>query len=130
MSVVFVELLMSCVKELHDEEYCRGVVEAVAELAASRQVAYRGRRGVTYVLNLSRGDQPYVKTAVDHRRKKGLVLTLAGEGYIIFLMYERGDDNKFRPIHAEVINAEVAAAANHNAPSGVLQRLLSHKQNA
>jgi hypothetical protein len=67
MSVVFVELFAACLKELHDEEYCRGVVEAVAELAASRQVAYRGRRGVTYVLNLPRGDQP---TGVDSRRSK------------------------------------------------------------
>jgi len=122
MSVVFVELFAACFKELRDEEYCRGVVEAVAELAETRQVAYRGKKGVTYVLNLPRGDQPYVKTAIDHRRKKGLAFTLVGDRYIIFLMYER--DNKFRPIHAEVINAEIAAAANHNAPSGVLQRLL------
>jgi hypothetical protein len=127
MSVVFVELFAACLKELHDEEYCRGVVETVAELAASRQVTYRGRRGVTYVLNLPRGDQPQVLIAVD-QKKRGLMLTLVGEGYMMFLMYKR--DDKFRPIHAEVINAEIAAAANHNAPSGVLQRLLSHKQNA
>jgi hypothetical protein len=127
MSVVFVELLMSCVKELYDVEYCRDVVETVAELAETRQVTYRGRRNVTYVLNLPRGDQPQVLIAVD-QKKKGLMLTLVGEGYMMFLMYKR--DDKFRPIHAEVINAEIAAAANHNAPSGVLQRLLSHKQNA
>jgi len=127
MSVVFVELFAACFKELRDVEYCRGVVEAVAELAETRQVAYRGKKGVTYVLNLPHGDQPQVLIAVD-QKKKGLMLTLVGEGYMMFLMYKR--DNKFRPIHAEVINAEVAAAANHNTPSGVLQRLLSHKQNA
>jgi len=124
---VFAQLFMACFKELRDEEYCRGVVEATAELAETRRVAYRGRRGITHVLNLPRGDQPQVLIAVD-QKKKGLVLTLVGEGYMIFLMYKRED--KFRPIHAEVVNAEVAATANQNLPSGVLQRLLSRTQNA
>jgi hypothetical protein len=123
MSAVFVELFTSCFKELRDEEYCRGVVETVAELAETRQVAYRGRKGVTYVLNLPRGDQPHVMVAVDHRNKKSLMLTLAGEGHITFLAYEH-NDGKFHPVHAEVVNAEIAAAANLNMPSGVLQRLL------
>jgi hypothetical protein len=118
----FVELFMACYKELRDEEYCRGVVETAAELAETRRVAYRGKRGVTYVLKLPRGDQPHVLFAVDRVHKKGLVLTLVGEGYVVFLTYERGD--KFRPVHAELVNAEIAAAANHSMPSGVLQRLL------
>jgi len=127
MNDVFVEVFMACFKELRDEEYCYDVVKAVAELAETRRVEYRGKRGVTYVLNLPRGDQPQVLIAVD-QKKKGLVLTLVGEGYMIFLMYKRED--KFRPIHAEVVNAEVAATANQNLPSGVLQRLLSRTQNA
>jgi len=127
MSEVFVELFMACYKELRDEEYCRGVVETAAELAETRRVAYR-KRGVTYVLNLPRGDQPHVLFAVDRVHKKGLVLTLVGDGYIIFLTYERGD--KFRPVHAELANAEIAAAANHGMPSGVLQRLLKRVQTA
>jgi len=122
MSTVFVNLFMVCFKELRDEEYCRGVVEAAAELAETRRVAYRGKRGVTHVFNLPRDDQPHVMVAVDHRRKKGLVLTLTGEGYIMFLFYERG--GKFYPIHAEVINTEIAAAANHDMSSGILQKLL------
>jgi hypothetical protein len=119
---VFVELFAACFRELRDEEYCRGVVEATAELAERRRIEYRGRKGVTYVLNLPRGDQPHVLFAVD-RNKRGLVLTLVGEGYMMFLMYKR-DGGKFRPIHAEVVNAEIAAAANHSTPSGILQRLL------
>jgi len=128
MSIVFVELFAACMKELRDKEYCRGVVETVAELAETRRVAYKDKRGVTYVLNLPRSDQPLVQMAVDHK-KKGLVLTLVGEGYIVFLMFKREADN-FRPIHAEVINAEIAAAANHNTPSGILQRPLSRAQTA
>jgi len=128
MSEVFVELFMACYKELRDEEYCRGVVETAAELAETRRAAYRGKRGVTYVLNLPRGDQPHVLFAVDRVHKKGLVLTLVGEGYIVFLAYERGD--KFRPVHAELVNAEIAAAANHSMPSGVLQILLKRIQTA
>jgi hypothetical protein len=124
----FVELFMACYKELRDEEYCRGVVETAAELAETRRVAYRGKRGVTYVLKLPRGDQPHVLFAVDRVHKKGLVLTLVGEGYVVFLTYERGD--KFRPVHAELVNAEIAAAANHGMPSGVLQRLLKRVQTA
>ena len=50
------------------------------------------------------------------------MLTLTGEGYIMFLFYERG--GKFYPIHAEVINTEIAAAANHDMSSGILQKLL------
>jgi len=123
---VFADLFMACYKELRDEEYCRGVVETAAELAETRRVSYRGKRGVTYVLNLPRGDQPHVLMAVDRVHKRGLVLTLVGEGYITFLTYERGD--RFRPVHAEIVNAEIAAAANHNLPSGALQKLL--KKNA
>jgi len=126
---VFAELFIACFKELHDEEYCRAVVEATAELAETRRIEYRGKRDVTYVLNLPRADQPHVLFAVDHRNKKGLVLTLVGEGYMMFLMYKR-DGGKFRPIHAEVINAEIAAAANQNLPTGILQRLLSRTQTA
>ncbi|MFZ8840925.1 MAG: hypothetical protein ACO2PM_18815 [Pyrobaculum sp.] len=118
---------MACFKELRDEEYCRGVVEATAELAETRRVAYRGRRGITHVLNLPRGDQPYVQIAVDYKQKKGLVVALVGEGYMIFLMYRR-DEDKFRPVHAEVINAEIAAAANHNLPTGALHTLLNRTQ--
>ncbi len=127
MSDVFVELFIACFRELYDEEYCHAVVETTAELAERRRVEYRGKRGVTYVLNLPRGDRPYVRFAVDYKRKKGLVLTLVGDGYIVFLTYER-DEGKFRPVHAEMVNAEIAAAANHNLPTGVLQRLMSRTQ--
>jgi len=125
MSEVFVELFMACYKELRDEEYCRGVVETAAELAEARRVAYRGRRGVAYVLSLPRNDNPYVLFAVDRVHRKGLVITLVGEGYIMHLIYRRGD-SKFYPIHAEIVNAEIAAATNHNLPSDTLQRLLNH----
>jgi hypothetical protein len=125
MSEVFVKLFMACFRETRDEEYCNDVVETVAELSETRRVTYRGKKGVTYVLNLPHGDQPRAMVAVDHRNKKGLVLTLAGEGYITFLAYEHSD-GKFHPVHAEAVNAEIAAAANLNMPSGVLQRLLKH----
>jgi len=125
MSTVFVNLFMACFKELRDEEYCRGVVETTAELAETRRVAYRGKRGVTHVFNLPRDDQPHVMVAVDHRKKNGLVLTLAGEGYIMFLFYKRGG-GKFYLIHAEVINTEIVAAANRDMSSGILQGLLRY----
>lgn len=111
MSGVFVEVFMACFRELRDEEYCHDVVETIAKLAETRRIEYRGRRGVTYVLNLPRGDQPQVLIAVDHRRKRGLVLTLVGKGYIMFLTHER-DEDKFRPVRVEVVNAEIAAAVN------------------
>jgi len=125
MSEVFVELFMACYKELRDEEYCRGVVETAAELAETRRVAYR-KRGVTYVLNLPSGDQPHVLFAVDRVHKKGLVLTLVGEGYITHLIYKRAD-GKFQPIHAEVLNGEIAAMVNHNILAGIPQNLLTRQ---
>ena len=125
MSEVFVELFMACYKELRDEEYCRGVVETAAELAETRRVAYR-KRGVTYVLKLPRGDQPHVLFAVDRVHKKGLVLTLVGEGYITHLIYKRAD-GKFQPIHAEVLNGEIAAMVNHNILAGIPQNLLTRQ---
>jgi hypothetical protein len=128
MSEVFTELFITCFKELHDKEYCRSVVEAIAELSETRRVTYRGKKGVTYVLNLPRNDQPYVLLSVDHVNRKLLVVTVVGEGYIIFLTYERGD--RFYPIHTEVANAEIAAVANHNMPSGVLQRLMGSPNKA
>ena len=118
MSVVFAELFTSCFKELRDEEYCRGVVEAVAELAATRRVAYRRGR-VGYVLYMPRDDQPQVLVAVD-QKKRGLMLALAGAGYVVFLMYERGGDGKFRPVRAELMSTEIAAMANLKPPSDVL----------
>lgn len=125
MSEDFAELFIACFKELRDEGYCRGVVETVAELAETRRMAYRGRTGITYVLRLPHNDSPHVLFAVDYRKKKGLILTLVGEGYITHLIYKRVDD-KFRPIHAEILNGEIAAMVNHNMPGGVLQRLLEH----
>jgi hypothetical protein len=107
---VFDELFIACFKELHDKEYCRSVVETVAELAEKRYVAYRGKMDVAYVLNLPRDDNPHVLIAVDRVNKKGLILTLVSGRYVIFLTYERGG-NKFRPVRAEVTNAEIAAAA-------------------
>jgi len=122
----FVELFMACYKELRDEEYCRGVVETAAELAETRRVADRGKRGVTYVLDLPRDDQPHVLFAVDYKNKKGLILTLVGEGYITHLIYKRAD-GKFQPIHAEVLNGEIAAMVNHNILAGIPQNLLTRQ---
>lgn len=122
----FVELFMACFRELRDEEYCRGVVETAAELAETRRVAYRGKRGVTYVLDLPRDDQPHVLFAVDYKSKKGLILTLVGEGYITHLIYKRAD-GKFQPIHAEVLNGEIAAMVNHNILAGIPQNLLTRQ---
>lgn len=110
MSEIFVELFMSCFRELRDEEYCYGVVETTAELTETRRVEYRGKRGITYVLNLPHNDQPYVQFAVD-AYKRGLVITLVGKNYVIILMYER-DGSKFRLVDADVVNKEISAMAN------------------
>jgi hypothetical protein len=121
---IFIDIFNTCLREVDDREYCRGVVEAIAELAETRRVAYRGERGVTYVLNLSRGDQPYVKIAVD-KRKKGLIVALIGNGYMAFLIYKREGD-RFRPIYAELTNSEITAMTNPKFPNEALQTLLRH----
>ncbi len=106
MSEVFSNIFSSCYEELRDEEYCRGVVETVIELAETRHVEYRDESGATRVFDLPRGDRPRVAVAVDHVRKKGLVLALAGADYIVFLMYERDDSGRFKPVYAEVTNID------------------------
>ncbi len=136
MNNVSADVFTECLKEVYDREYCRGVEKTVMELAETRCVVYRRGR-VGYVLILPSNDRPYVRIAVDER-KKGLMITLVGEnydsilsrGYTVLLIYKREADRRFRPIHAELINTEIAAMTNSKLPSGVLQRLLSRTQTA
>jgi len=118
MSDVFTDIFKECLKQVNDREYCRGVVEAVMELAETRCVAYRRGR-VGYTLYLPRNDRPLIRVAVDYKEKRGVIVALAGSGYIVFLMYRR-NGGKFYPIHAELMNTEIAAMTNPKPLGGVV----------
>jgi hypothetical protein len=59
------------------------------------------------------------------KRKKELIVTLIGNGYMAFLIYKREGD-RFRPIYAELTNSEITAMTNPKFPNEALQTLLRH----